>query len=149
MTSTTPDPPVSKPARIQRRRTPGWRKPEGAVYVGRGSRWGNPFIVVSSARAPWRVEIAGREPGALPGGPHLFSTWEEAAAFASRLFELHTGPLGLYEYDADTLADLHRELGGRDLMCWCPLPADGQPDHCHAAVLLELANAPAAPRPAV
>ncbi|NJP42302.1 DUF4326 domain-containing protein [Streptomyces sp. PRB2-1] len=33
-----------------------------------------------------------------------------------------------------------RELAGRDLMCWCPLPAPGQPDHCHAAVLLELAN---------
>ena len=31
------------PTRIQRRRTKGWRMPEGAVYVGRGSRWGNPF----------------------------------------------------------------------------------------------------------
>jgi Domain of unknown function (DUF4326) len=33
--------PLSK--RIQRRRTKGWRMPEGAVYVGRPSRWGNPF----------------------------------------------------------------------------------------------------------
>lgn len=31
--------------RIQRRRTRGWRMPEGAVYVGRPSRWGNPFRV--------------------------------------------------------------------------------------------------------
>jgi len=31
--------------RIQRRRVKGWRMPAGAVYVGRGSRWGNPFIV--------------------------------------------------------------------------------------------------------
>jgi hypothetical protein len=29
--------------RIQRKRTKGWRMPEGAVYVGRPSRWGNPF----------------------------------------------------------------------------------------------------------
>jgi hypothetical protein len=25
------------------RRTKGWRKPEGVVYVGRPSKWGNPF----------------------------------------------------------------------------------------------------------
>jgi hypothetical protein len=31
------------PQRIQRRRVKGWRMPEGAVYVGRGSKWGNPF----------------------------------------------------------------------------------------------------------
>ena len=30
--------------RIQRRRTKGWRMPEGAVYVGRGSKWGNPYM---------------------------------------------------------------------------------------------------------
>jgi hypothetical protein len=33
------------PLRIQRKRTKGWRMPEGAVYVGRPSRWGNPFKV--------------------------------------------------------------------------------------------------------
>ncbi|WP_342394587.1 DUF4326 domain-containing protein [Prescottella agglutinans] len=33
------------PQRIQRRRTRGWRMPEGAVYVGRPSGWGNPFKV--------------------------------------------------------------------------------------------------------
>ena len=31
------------PQRIQRKRTKGWRMPEGAVYVGRPSRWGNPY----------------------------------------------------------------------------------------------------------
>jgi hypothetical protein len=31
--------------RIQQRRTRGWRKPEGAVSVVRGTRWGNPFKV--------------------------------------------------------------------------------------------------------
>jgi len=34
-----------RPKRIQRRRTKGWRMPEGAIYVGRGSKWGNPCRV--------------------------------------------------------------------------------------------------------
>lgn len=33
------------PRRIQRRRTKGWRMPAGAVYVGRPTKWGNPFII--------------------------------------------------------------------------------------------------------
>lgn len=33
------------PKRIQRQRTKGWRMPEGAVYVGRGTKWGNPYKV--------------------------------------------------------------------------------------------------------
>jgi hypothetical protein len=32
------------------------------------------------------------------------------------------------------------ELAGHNLACWCPLPKPGEPDHCHAAVLLEVAN---------
>lgn len=31
------------PERIQRRRTKGWRMPPGAVYVGRPTKWGNPY----------------------------------------------------------------------------------------------------------
>ncbi|MCL2394822.1 MAG: DUF4326 domain-containing protein [Acidimicrobiaceae bacterium] len=33
------------PARVQLRRTRGWRKPPGTVVVARPSRWGNPFRV--------------------------------------------------------------------------------------------------------
>ncbi|MGI5274721.1 DUF4326 domain-containing protein [Nonomuraea sp. CA-218870] len=32
------------------------------------------------------------------------------------------------------------ELAGKDLACFCPLPAEGEPDRCHAALLLSLAN---------
>jgi hypothetical protein len=32
-----------RPRRIQRKRIKGWRKPARAVYVGRPTRWGNPF----------------------------------------------------------------------------------------------------------
>ena len=34
---------IAKPKRIQRRRTKGWRMPEGAIYVGRPTKWGNPY----------------------------------------------------------------------------------------------------------
>ena len=32
------------PIRIQRRRTKGWKMPDNTVYVGRGSKWGNPYL---------------------------------------------------------------------------------------------------------
>lgn len=101
------------PTRIQRRRTRGWRAPEGAVYVGRGTRWGNPFRV---------------------GAPHPHPDENgrpiRDRAEAVDLFELHIGPMGMHEYDDDKLAAL-RAMAGRPLMCWCPLD---QP--CHANVLL-------------
>ena len=33
------------PRRIHRKRVKGWRMPPNTVYVGRGSKWGNPFRV--------------------------------------------------------------------------------------------------------
>ncbi len=36
---------VAPPKRIQRSRAKGWRMPEGAVYVGRPTMWGNPYRV--------------------------------------------------------------------------------------------------------
>lgn len=36
---------VKVPSRIQRRRTRGWTMPDGAVYVGRPTKWGNPFRI--------------------------------------------------------------------------------------------------------
>lgn len=32
------------------------------------------------------------------------------------------------------------ELRGKNLACWCKLPEPGEPDLCHAAVLLKIAN---------
>lgn len=33
------------PRRLKNQRRKGWRKPEGAVYVGRPTKWGNPFKI--------------------------------------------------------------------------------------------------------
>jgi hypothetical protein len=38
------------PKRFQIRRTKGWRKPENAVYVGRPTRWGNPYSIEEYGR---------------------------------------------------------------------------------------------------
>jgi hypothetical protein len=35
------------PHRIQRRRTKGWRMPPDCVYVGRPTKWGNPYHVTA------------------------------------------------------------------------------------------------------
>lgn len=111
------------PKRIQRKRTKGWRMPEGAVYVGRPSRWGNRFIVSSEPDrlehyADWRRNV------------DLWDGWPVAdAATAVEAFQ----HFALIRLQGDPQA--FDELRGKDLACWCPLD---QP--CHADVLLELAN---------
>ena len=53
--------------RIQCKRTKGWRKPAGAVYVGRGpnSQWGNPYKVNLYGRER-AVALFRREVEAMP-----------------------------------------------------------------------------------
>ena len=114
------------PIRIQRRRTKGWKMPPGAVYVGRPSRFGNPFTVSL----------------ALESG--FSSTEEEARRFVVECFDdwLSGGRLGRdwwqgKESDrrrADILCGLPI-LRGKPLACFCPV---GSP--CHADVLIRLAN---------
>lgn len=116
---------MSAPVRIQRKRTKDWRMPEGAVYVGRPSIWGNPFSVGLAGGA---VLPQGRKPQARD--------WRAAAAaeFRAALNGPTSRNLRLFEaYPSDEEIRLH--LAGRDLACWCPLD---QP--CHADVLLEVAN---------
>lgn len=124
------------PQRIQQRRTKGWRKPEGAVAVGRGTKWGNPYA----------VEEWGLDRALLLFRDLCHGSWSpshvdsEDAATHSRAYEL--GSAFLRRLREHPLEAMRAELAGKDLMCWCPLPEPGQPDHCHAAVLLELANPP-------
>jgi hypothetical protein len=104
--------------------------PEGAVYVGRPSKWGNPFRVVSAGNRFWTVvddnDVDYRE-------PHTGWADKSYAVLKSvRLFYMDVkGKLAPYP----PLSDLR----GKDLVCWCPLD-----EPCHADVLLELANGGAA-----
>jgi hypothetical protein len=121
---------VVSPVRIQRRRTKGWRAPEHAVYVGRPTRFGNPYRLIRQDNG-WAVQF-----GDHGGSVGIFHNDFEARRYATEAFRVW---INLPE-QADTLRLFRALLHGRDLTCWCPLPADGQPDHCHAAVLLEIAN---------
>jgi len=84
---------MSKPIRIRRTTWKNWECPEGAVYVGRPTKYGNPY----------RVDELGRA-GAI-------------AAFKVMLkdkrMRIHLG------YPSDVV--IKRELKGKHLVCWCRL----------------------------
>lgn len=102
---------MAHPLRIQRKRTKGYKMPEGAVYVGRPTKWGNPFRVGEFDEAMGRAITPGM-------AARLFRmVWTQTAWWSTV-----TGPAT-------------EELRGKQLACWCPLD---QP--CHADVLAELAN---------
>lgn len=122
------------PERIQRRRTKGWRAPENTAYVGRGSRWGNPWVVVQTPRG-WAANW-------IPGGPGPKPSAQNQWRDAPTQHAAHAIAVELYRDFAENTptftAEARTHLAGRNLMCWCPpeLP-------CHAEVLLRIANHPA------
>ena len=77
--------------------------PEGAVYVGRPTRWGNPYKVSKTQSAAECVRL-------------YRAMWLD---YIVRGYDVH----------------IKRDLGGKDLACFCPLDRP-----CHADVLIELAN---------
>jgi hypothetical protein len=126
------------PQRIQRKRTPGWRladattNPLGAVIVSRPSRFGNPFTIKDATEAEM-----GNPRSACAAN---YREWLRVGTEGGWYEETYR--IGKQTFDRKrVLADLH-ELRGKDLACTCPLPEPGQPDHCHAAVLIELAAHP-------
>lgn len=38
------------PERVQRKRTKGWKMPPDTVYVGRPTKWGNPFVLATNTK---------------------------------------------------------------------------------------------------
>lgn len=82
--------------------------PAGAVYVGRQA----PGLL----RSPWANPYPVKQFGPIE---------------ALNLYWAHL------EAHPDLVADARRDIGDRDVACWCPLPAPDQPDPCHGAILLE------------
>lgn len=112
---TPPDP--DKPIRIQRKRTKGWTMPDNTIYVGRPTRWGNPYKVGTEM-----VDFDGN-----PSPP--MSAKDAVEGYKSIIDEVIKNRDDL---DLNTLK-------GKNLACWCPLDKP-----CHVDVLLELANPPRA-----
>src|SRR3990167_6242156 len=114
------------PKRIQRKRTKGWRMPEGVVYVGRPSKFGNPFVlrqdepIAPKPEPMWAVTFNGT----------VLVRWDTRQLAANdavdrfrRVMRTMWSPI-----EKELLATLR----GKDLACWCPLDLP-----CHADVLLE------------
>jgi len=125
---------MTSPKRIQRKRTAGWRMPEGAVYVGRPSLFGN----------PWATDRRGKTagPGCGKGvyGPHaeqIFRCWLGQPMGDD---EPHI-PLAVMRSFATLAARRNRiiaelpTLRGKTLACWC-----GVDSPCHADTYVRAAN---------
>ena len=108
------------PVRIQRKRTKGWRMPDGAVSVTRPGKYGNPFTVKQCLEAGYAANL-----NAARICVEAYRAW--------MLGEKHWAHAIPTPAPPDVSA-----LRGKDLACWC---AVGDP--CHADVLLEIANGPA------
>lgn len=126
--------PETKPKRVQRKRTKGYRLPANTICVTRPGKWGNPYtvkrakgglvtIIKSAWVTIWVVLKHGEEIGLR------FDRKEGALSCVVKLFE--------FDMRNQLIADprLLDDLRGKNLACWC---AAGAP--CHADVLLELAN---------
>lgn len=126
--------------RIQRKRTKGWRMPEGAVFVGRPSRWGNPFHVEADrpfmGEPTYRCTVPTGFNGSFLGREHDRATaHRQAAELFERALTEPTRDIHLLRDPWLTVDDVRAALAGRDLVCWCPLYLP-----CHADVLLAIAN---------
>jgi hypothetical protein len=104
--------------------------PPGAAYVGRGSRWGNPFAVGGSCSFGGALWLPVDEVFAILRSARGQAMVRDAATATAWFREL-------MEARPYMIERARRELRGKPLACWCALD---QP--CHADVLLELANAP-------
>lgn len=123
------------PQRIQRKRTSGWKKPDNAVYVGRGSKWGNPFVVGEpSGVFPEGMGAHGKAETLIPA-----LTLDQCIEFYRNAVEGYLTPEMYpagHKFSAERRPHAYvHMLRGKNLMCWCD---PGK--RCHADVLLEMAN---------
>lgn len=131
-------------ARIQRKRTPGWKLPAGAIIVDRTSRWGNPFRVDGSLveLIDGRTLACGSPASARKVAVEQYGAWLDGE-----------GPdvieAGRKKFDRRKLLAVLPQMRGHDLACPCDLPEPDQPDHCHAAEQIRRANVPRSSTPDV
>jgi hypothetical protein len=121
------------------------RIPDGARYVGRpgpglpGSPFANRFrlrlmLHRQHPLRPYLDAAIGEVTGADVSGKLYDIAAPATPAVATAAFRLWLN-------DRPGLMERARvDLAGYDLACWCKLPAEGEPDFCHARVLLDIAN---------
>lgn len=99
---------MEQPQRIQRKRTKGYKTPPNTVYVGRPGKWGNPY----------KISDAGNRCAAV----QLFR-------------ELVNREVANPSLPYPSIAEIKKELAGKNLSCFCKLG-----EICHADILLKIAN---------
>jgi Domain of unknown function (DUF4326) len=122
--------------------------PHGAVYVGRhspglrASPFANPFSL--RRMFPRDHQLRGYLERALAyvTPPVMIDLQQPAYDLIAPITpEIAVAAYRLWLADQPELADAGRLiLAGTDLACWCPIPADGEPDVCHGRVLLYIVN---------
>ena len=114
---------LREPMRVQRLRKKGFKLQEASrsglpvVFVGRPTKWGNPFKVLFE-KGYWVVRDK--------AGNYWSRLYTEKEGAAERAVECYSGWI-----DGQIGLDL-KELKGKDLACFCSLSCD-----CHADVLLK------------
>ena len=130
--------PLIAPVRMRLSRAKGFDLQEAsrainglpAVNCARPGRFGNPF--------DWREYYSGSERAARRAAAHSFQ--DAILGQSEWCFDRLSEYLQRLSMDVFQLRRQITYLSNHNLACWCPLPAPGEPDHCHAAVLLEIAN---------
>ena len=121
--------------RIQRKRSKGWRMPENTVYVGRPTKWGNPFKLVYGKTGVIVYYCVNRtilDPWIIYDHVKTDYTLEDLVYFYDRWIRgLLTTDIGLPDPPVEELTKML--LQGKDLACWCPLHAP-----CHADILVTM-----------
>lgn len=79
------------PKRIQRKRTKGWKMPPNTIYVGRPTKYGNPFRIGDTHPVFHDVKMDAQD------------------------------AVDMYEWGMSYIRPDLSELRGKDLACWCPL----------------------------
>lgn len=101
--------------RIQRRRTKGYKLPENAICITRGTKWGNPFKINKKVTRDMAIEIFKQ-------------------CVLNPINALDFFGYNIYEHFKWIHEHLY-ELKDHDLACYCK-PKDA----CHGDVLIELCS---------
>ena len=122
-----------KPVRIQRQRIKGYKMPKNTIYVGRPTKWRNPFKVGKCTNA-WGKAFIAIQLGKTPDGikkVYKSGVFDKPVTLKQSIqwyrmwlkFQIEVKNLNV------------KDLRGKNLACWCK-PGES----CHADILLKLAN---------
>lgn len=119
---------INRMKRIQRKRIKGWKMPKNAKYVGRPTKWGNPFRLTPDGFIEcYSTNRKLIHPWVMCGYSGGFETKDIVELYGKWL----DGELKAIAPYLPTPPRLE-ELKGKDLACFCPLSSP-----CHVDVILE------------